>query len=190
MSAIHVFNHHAMATEFQVRIADDDAAYAAQAARTAFDTADRLESFLSRFRENSEISQLARLAAGEKLRLSEPTLACLTIAREMELATRGAFSPTPATRSGLDQWALIPSEFSIQSISGDLEFDLGAVGKGFGLPVFSIGRGRQQHSRGRGAARLARLVHRARRQHRRPPLSTGSLLAQRIRRRGQRFSYH
>ena len=56
MSEIHVFNHTAMATQFQVRLADEEKTYAAQAAQTTFLLTDELESKLSRFRANSEIS--------------------------------------------------------------------------------------------------------------------------------------
>ena len=35
MSTIHIFNHRAMATQFQVRLAGEDATYAAQAAQAA-----------------------------------------------------------------------------------------------------------------------------------------------------------
>src|SRR5271157_4667201 len=94
--AIHVFNHHAMATQFQVRIAGEEKAYAEQAAQAAFALTDELESKLSRFRADSDISQIAQLAVGGKLRLSEPVFACLEIARRMELATGGAFSATAA----------------------------------------------------------------------------------------------
>src|SRR5882724_2232613 len=133
---IHVFNHHAMATQFQVRIADEEKTYAAQAAQAAFALTDELESHLSRFRANSDISQIAQLAPGEKLRLSEPVFACLEIAKRMELVTRGAFSvcaaalqsqPTPP------QWTLLKEQFSIRCDGGKLDFDLGAIGKGFTL---------------------------------------------------------
>ena len=55
---IHVFNHHAMATQFQVRIAGEEKAYAEQAAQAVLALADELESRLSRFRADSEISQI------------------------------------------------------------------------------------------------------------------------------------
>lgn len=136
MSDIHVFNHNAMATQFQVRIAGEEKTYAAQATQAAFALTDELEARLSRFRANSEISQIAQLAVGEKLRLSEPVYACLDLARKMEFATRGAFSVTAAALKNQPTkplWALIEKEFSIRCDSGRLEFDLGAIGKGFAL---------------------------------------------------------
>jgi thiamine biosynthesis lipoprotein len=136
MSDIHVFNHHAMATQFQVRIADEDKTYAGQTAQAAFALADQLESQLSRFRANSDISQIAQLAPGDSLRVSEPVFACLEIARKMELATQGAFSVTAAAlqmQPVAPRWTLLREQFSIRCDGGRLEFDLGAIGKGFAL---------------------------------------------------------
>ncbi len=125
-----------MATYFEVRIADEETSYAAQAAQAAVDLLDKLESHLSRFRANSDIAQIASLRPGEKMRLSEPVFACLEIAKRMELATSGAFSVTAAAlqkQGSLPQWRLLPQELAIQCESGWLEFDLGAIGKGFAL---------------------------------------------------------
>ncbi len=135
-SGIHVFNHNAMATQFQVRIAGEDKTYAGQTAQAAFALTDELEQRLSRFRANSEISQIAQMVPGEKLRLSEPVFACLRLAQRMEFATRGAFSVTAAAlkhQPTKPLWALVEKEFSIRCDSGRLEFDLGAIGKGFTL---------------------------------------------------------
>src|SRR5882762_3105708 len=136
MADIYQLNHHAMATYFEVRIADEEQTYAAQAAQAALDLLDKLESHLSRFRANSDIAQIAQLAPGEKMRLSHPTFACLEIAKKMELATFGAFSVTAAavqTQASLPQWHLLSEELAIQCESGRLHFDLGAIGKGFAL---------------------------------------------------------
>jgi thiamine biosynthesis lipoprotein len=136
MADIHQFNHRAMATYFQVRIANEEGKYAAQAAQAAFELLEQLESHLSRFRPNSDIANLALLAPGEKMRVSEPAFVCLEIAREMELVTGRAFCATPAalqTQVSLPQWDLVPEEFSIRCLSGQLQFDLGAIGKGFAL---------------------------------------------------------
>ncbi|MBS1804142.1 MAG: FAD:protein FMN transferase [Acidobacteria bacterium] len=136
MAEIHPFNHRAMATHFEVRIADQEKTYAAQAAQASFDLLDKSESQLSRFRPNSDVSQLARLAPGERLRVGEPAFACLQIAKQMEAATRRAFCPTPAalqSQPTLPEWELFPAELSVLCVSGRLEFDLGAIGKGFAL---------------------------------------------------------
>ena len=134
--AMHISSHHAMATEFQVRIAGEENTYAAQTAQAAFALTDELEKLLSRFRSSSDICQCARLAPGEILRLSEPVFACLEIAKKMELATRGAFSISAAalqSQPALPRWTLLRDQFSIRCESGKLEFDLGAIGKGFAL---------------------------------------------------------
>ena len=136
MSDIHVFNHHAMATHFQLRVAGEEKKYAAGTAQAAFAVVDHLETLLSRFRANSEISQIAQLTPGETLRLAEPVFACLEIAQRVESATIGAFSVTAAalkTQPAKPQWSLLKEEFSILCESGRLEFDLGAIGKGFAL---------------------------------------------------------
>ncbi|UWZ81912.1 FAD:protein FMN transferase [Occallatibacter riparius] len=136
MPDIHQFNHAAMATHFQVRIVHDEKGYAAQAAQATFDLVNSLESCLSRFRTNSDIARAAHLAPGEKMRLSEPAFACLQIAKRMEEATHTAFCPTPGalkTQASLSGWDLVPGELSITCLSGRLEFDLGAIGKGFAL---------------------------------------------------------
>src|ERR1700751_4706125 len=136
MPDIYQLNHRAMATYFEVRIADEERTYAAQAAQAALDLLDKLESQLSRFRANSDIAQIAHLAPGEKTRLSEPAFACLEIAKKMELATFGAFSATALarqTQASVPQWHLLPQELAIQCESWRLQFDLGAIGKGFAL---------------------------------------------------------
>jgi thiamine biosynthesis lipoprotein len=136
MAEIHQFNHAAMATHFQVRIAHDDGNYAAQAARAACDLADLIESRLSRFRLHSDIARAAQLLAGETMRLSEHAYACLEIAKRMEQASHSAFCATPAalkTQAQLPQWDLVANDQSILCLRGRLEFDLGAIGKGFAL---------------------------------------------------------
>ncbi len=133
---IHVFRHEAMATFFEVRIAGEERDYAEQAAQSAFRLLDRLENLLSRFRENSEISQIKDLLPGETLRLLEPTFACLEIAKKMEAATERAFCVSPLARQTSDQlpeWSLSREGMLISCQSGELNFDLGAIGKGFAL---------------------------------------------------------
>jgi thiamine biosynthesis lipoprotein len=141
MSAIHLFEQRAMATTFQVRIANEERGYAAQAAQAAFAVMTGLESHLSRFKVSSDIARAAQLQPGEQLRVSEPVFACLTIAQQMELATGRAFSATPAAMQSQPLppgWSLVAGEFSVRCERGKLEFDLGAIGKGFALDRMAV----------------------------------------------------
>ena len=138
---IHVHNHHAMATVFQVRLAGEETAYAAGVARALFDEADRLENLLSRYRENSDISAIAKLQPGETMRLGADTCDCLAMAQEMERVTGGAFSITAAARQTqpeMPRWILDSAQRTIRCEAGRLEFDLGAIGKGYALDRMAI----------------------------------------------------
>lgn len=126
-----------MAAEFQVRIAGEEPTYAAQAAQAAFAVTDRLHDLLSRFRDSSEIQQIAALRPGEALALNEMTFACLQIARAVEERTHGAFAITATAARTADEppphWRLEPENLLIHGDEGRLQFDLGAIGKGYAL---------------------------------------------------------
>ena len=58
------------------------------------------------------------------------------MAKQMEEATQRAFCATPAamqTQAALPEWSLLEDEHAVLCVSGRLEFDLGAIGKGFAL---------------------------------------------------------
>ena len=132
--SIHIYLHHAMATQFQVRITGADKLYASQVALCAFALVDQLEARLSRFRADSDISRIAQLEPGQALRVSEPVFACLQLAKKMEQVTCGAFSATAAARASQPappEWTL--ENFSVRCDRGRLRLDLGAIGKGFTL---------------------------------------------------------
>lgn len=147
--SVHTFKHEAMATWFEARIAGEDETYAKQAAQEAFSRLDRLESLLSRYREESEITQIRMLAEGEALQLSRATFECLMIAMEMAEMTGGAFQPglgasMDAIRStravaGADagmppgRLEIDPESLTVVRVGGPVDLDLGAIGKGFAL---------------------------------------------------------
>lgn len=85
------FSHQAMATVFEIFIQHEDAGYASRAARAAFAEADRLESLLSRYISNSDISRIAGLKKGQSVIVSPETMECLQIARRLYEQTDGAF---------------------------------------------------------------------------------------------------
>ena len=121
-----------MATWFELHLATDDTAYAGQAALEAFAKVDHLEALLSRYREDSEISQIGRLAPGEHLRLSAETFACLRLALDLYAETGGAFDPTLGHSGRL---VLFPDEHTVRCENGPVQLDLGAIGKGFALDL-------------------------------------------------------
>ena len=121
-----------MATWFELHLVTDDTAYAGQAAVEAFALVDRLEALLSRYREDSEISQINRLAPEKHLRLSAETFACLRLALDLRAETGDAFDPT---LGHLGRLVLFPEEHIVLCEDGPVHLDLGAIGKGFALDL-------------------------------------------------------
>jgi len=136
---VHTFEHEAMATYFEVVIANQERDYARQAAEAAFRELDRLENTLSRFIESSDISRANRLACGATTPITDETLECLMIAADVSLATGRAFDPAYASvrpadlAADLPPFTLDPESHTITSRATRLQLDLGAVGKGYAL---------------------------------------------------------
>ncbi len=136
MSGIHVASHHAMNTWWQVRIAGEEEAYAAQAAQAAFAITDRMESLMSRFRDDSEVSALAALPTGGRRRLSREVFDCLALAAEVQKATEGAFhvcATEGRPEIASPRWHLDHATVEFVADSAPCVIDLGAIAKGFSL---------------------------------------------------------
>ena len=152
------FAHAAMHTRFEVILADQAEAYAAQAAAAAFDELDRLESELSRFVPSSDIARINALAPGEAARVGEATFECLALAARVWSDTGGAFdvtvgaladcwkavarghgAPPPETlaaasaRVGMQRLELDAREHLVRLKAGATAVDLGAIGKGYAV---------------------------------------------------------
>ena len=93
-STLHRFSHTAMATTFEIIIADEDPDYAGQVSREAFKELDRLEQILSRYVENSDITRINHLSPDQSLVVSPETLECLEISKQINKETEGVFDIT------------------------------------------------------------------------------------------------
>jgi len=128
---MHRFRHTAMATEFEIRCTHPDAELAWQAARCGFETVDRLEQQLSRFVENSDISRINHLSAGESTIVSCETMECLKLAKLVYAQTGGAFDVSIG--AGFERLELLAEEFVVRAGSDRVRLDLGGIGKGFAV---------------------------------------------------------
>ncbi len=154
----HRFLHKAMATVFEVVIAEADQLYAHQAAQAAFDELDRLELLLSRYIENSDIARINNAAAGDVISIGPEAFACLKHCAEIYAATAGVFDITAGTllncwrnpdksprqpneteietalsHTGLQHLILAEDSFTVILKSAPLTIDLGGYGKGYAL---------------------------------------------------------
>jgi thiamine biosynthesis lipoprotein len=123
--------HPAMATVFEIRGTHPDPDLARHAARAAFDVVDRLEQTLSRFVENSDISRINHLAAGESTIVGYETMQCLQLAQLMYAETAAAFDASIGT--GFESLDLVPEEFRVVARAAGVHLDLGALGKGYAV---------------------------------------------------------
>lgn len=89
---VHSFSHQAMGTFFAVFVAGQEEDYSRSAAGAFFREIDRLEGFLSRFDERSEISRINRLKPGEILPVGIETCECLKLSFKLMVETGGAFN--------------------------------------------------------------------------------------------------
>jgi thiamine biosynthesis lipoprotein len=125
-----------MATTFTITIASDDHRYARQAAQATFDELDRIEGRLSRYVENSDVSRVNHLQAGQISVIHPDTFDCLRIALEAQRATDGAFDVAYASRNPSEigsPFRLDSERNTVRVLRDGLLLDLGGIGKGFAL---------------------------------------------------------
>ncbi len=151
--------HEAMATIFEIIIAEDDmdATYAGQAADAVFTEIDRLEEELSRYKPGSDIWRVNNLSKGERAPVGLAAMDCLGLAKAVHEETNGAFDitvgplmkifrnddGTPRTptaeeveearaRVGMHVFQLDDDGFVTVQVDYPL-LDLGGIGKGYAL---------------------------------------------------------
>jgi len=143
-----------MATEFEIFIIHDDAQYAQQASLQAFIELDRLESELSRFIDNSDISRINNLKANQTIKIGLDTYACLKQCSHLYKKTAGAFDITigaladlwkkssPPSKDdlklarkniGMNLLRLDETNYTVTLLSDAINLNLGGYGKGYAL---------------------------------------------------------
>jgi thiamine biosynthesis lipoprotein len=158
ITGVRRFSHEAMATTFEIFILHEDGHYAHQAAQAAFDRLDQLEQDLSRYVENSDISRINNLAAGQSLRIGLDTFECLQLSRRIHAETNGAFDITVGSlmscwlnqdktlrvpskeelnlarqRTGMGLLKLDESQYTVELFRKGIQIDLGGIGKGYAI---------------------------------------------------------
>ena len=141
-----LFTHEAMNTTFYLRICEADESTARDMARECCDHLDFLEARLSRFIEDSDVSRINRLQAGETLYINELAHQCLLAALDAYARTGGLFDITLGSRiehrkSGdpgpipplVGQLTIHPDVPAVTCGAPGREIDLGGIGKGFAL---------------------------------------------------------
>jgi thiamine biosynthesis lipoprotein len=164
------FQRDAMATTFgvivptaELELISCDERYVTQAAEEAFAELERLEGELSRFRETSDVAQLARLRPRQSLILGFPAFDCLVLASRINDETRGAFDvalgrltdswqagarrgkePTPdelawdKARSGQRLLLIVDEGHEVIVKKAGVVVDLGGIGKGYALDRMAV----------------------------------------------------
>ncbi len=146
MPAARHFSHEAMNTTFHLRLCVDDKSTAAGMARECFEHIDLLEKRLSRYVDDSDVSQINHMRAGETLYISEACHQCLLAALDAHARTGGLFDitlghriehrktqsqdPVPETAGKIIIHPDIPA---ITCDAPGRQIDLGGIGKGFAL---------------------------------------------------------
>lgn len=145
-----------MNANFEILIQHEDGTYAGRAARAAFNEVDRLETLLSRYIENSDVSRINDLPLGEEAVVDEDTMKCLQIAQRAYQLTDGAFNITignliaahkqPNNEHPQPPLSELPTPEMLELNSEDhlvkvlqkgVNIDLGGIGKGYAVDAIA-----------------------------------------------------
>ncbi|MHC5076900.1 MAG: FAD:protein FMN transferase [Planctomycetota bacterium] len=158
LSNVQRFSHEAMATTFELFIQSEESNYTQKTALAAFNELDSLEQQLSRYIENSDISRINNIAQGQSAKIGLSTFDCLSIAKDIQNQTNGAFDVTigflydswidenneiqrPSDEkiksarecTGINFLEFEPADYSIRLLADKICLDLGGIGKGYAL---------------------------------------------------------
>lgn len=148
---IRTYSCEAMNAAFTLRLDCPDPSQAEEAASACINQLEALDSELSRFRPDSDVSRINHLGAGESLLVSEATYACLRHAFDIQAITAGLFDVTLgactwpegdarslAADPAAGQLELAPDRPLVTCLAPGRQIDLGGIGKGFALDQLAI----------------------------------------------------
>jgi thiamine biosynthesis lipoprotein len=131
---------YAMRTRFELVLVGDDETFLRAAGEEALREIAELERLLSRFRNDSDIGRINRLAAFQPVRVDARTFRLLQQALLLSHATEGAFDITLGTwrRSGkaksvANAIVLDEAAITVRLTDESVQLDLGGIGKGYAL---------------------------------------------------------
>jgi thiamine biosynthesis lipoprotein len=134
------FSKEAMATVFEIWLCDVQEKYASQAGVEAFNILCSMEQDLSRYIENSEVSQIASLKKDQSLVLSPHVMECLQISKGLYHATKGAFDitmdkekPSFPGLSNFEHLFIDEDNFTVTAGRDNIQIDFGGIAKGLAL---------------------------------------------------------
>ena len=142
------FECEAMASVFEFYINHEDQQYAKSAAYEASRTLAALENDLSRYVENSDISQINNLSAGQKVVVSLHAFECLKVSKKVYELSDGYFDISvdkdlkpirkdDSRDSLFDNLILNEEDFTVEVLSDNIAIDLGGIGKGYAVEVMA-----------------------------------------------------
>jgi thiamine biosynthesis lipoprotein len=131
---VHNFERDAMACTIGIRIVEDDAKYARQAAEAAFSEIQRTETLLSRFIPTSDIARINALQPGQTERVSLEAIECLQLASGLFVDTQGAFDVAyGGEQHTTPPLVLDPENHAVGVLQPGVKIDLGGIGKGYAI---------------------------------------------------------
>jgi len=132
-----------MRTRFELVLVGEDEKHLRAAGEEALREVEELERLLSRFKLDSDIGRINRIGAQQPVRVDARTFRLLQRAKQLSMATNGAFDITVGTWwkgnsgagavTGVENLLLDESTVTVRLAKEGAQLDLGGIGKGYAV---------------------------------------------------------